>query len=143
MTMSDALDYDKLVLDQLRHIEDVNVKFALQNYAAAGAVFLAYFTAKLPLRITVLVVVGLALVFTGAICFNVARYKLFWKLHRIARDHWFAAGQSKLRGELGADPKCEEYLTTKTLSNWAFAPTVIINLLPAVAAGLLLWVMRK
>jgi len=69
--------------------------------------------------------------------------KLFWKLHRAARDYWFAtSSQSKLREELGADKECDEYLKTKELSNKAFAPTVVINLLPAVAA-VMLWLTMK
>ena len=37
--MADALDYDSAVIRSIHHIEDVCVKFALQNYASAGAVF--------------------------------------------------------------------------------------------------------
>jgi len=84
--MADALDYDSAVIRSIHHIEDVCVKFALQNYASAGAVFVAYFTDKISLGITVLVVIGLAAVFTIAIWINVVRYSLFWKLHRIARN---------------------------------------------------------
>jgi hypothetical protein len=68
MAMSDALDYDKLVLEQLRHIEDINVKFSLQNYAATGAVFLAHFTGKLPPKFAAPVIIALALVFTFDLC---------------------------------------------------------------------------
>jgi hypothetical protein len=136
MAMSDVLDYDKLVLESLRHIENICVKFALQNYAAAGAVFLAYYTAKLPLRIVAPVVFVLALVFTWAIWHNIARYKLFWKLHRIARDNWLA-GQASLRADFRADADCDRYLRMTTLPPVAFLPVIIINLLPAAAAALL------
>jgi hypothetical protein len=51
MAMSEILDYDKTIFKTIHHIEDINVKFALQNYAAAGAVFAAYFAEKIPLDI--------------------------------------------------------------------------------------------
>jgi hypothetical protein len=36
--MSDALDYDKAIVESIHHVEDILVKFALLNYAAASAV---------------------------------------------------------------------------------------------------------
>ena len=139
--MSDALDYYELLLKGLLHIEDILVKFALQNYAAAGAVFLAYFTNKMPLGITVLVVIGLGLVFGWAMWKNIERYVLLWKLHRITRDNWLN-GQSDLRKELVADKQCEDYLNIKEFSPYTFSPVMIINLLPA-AAAILLFVWKQ
>jgi len=137
--MSDVLDYDGLLLEGLRHIEDILVKFALQNYAAAGAVFLAYFTCHIPLSIAALVIIGLGVVFTWAMWGNIVRYTLLWKMHRIARDNWLA-GQSTLRSALHDDPECKKYLSITTLSPSTFWPVIIINLLPAAAAVLLvLW----
>jgi hypothetical protein len=136
--MSEALDYDKSVIKTIHHIEDILVKFALQNYAAAGAVFLAYFTQKMSLRMAAAVIVALGVVFTLAICSNIMRYRLFWKLHRIARDHWLA-GQSELREAYRADADCEKYLMLKALPLIAFWPVIIINLLPAAGAVLLFW----
>jgi hypothetical protein len=133
MAMADALDYDNAVIMSIHHIEDICVKFALQNYASAGAVFVAYFTDKISLGITVLVVIGLAVVFTIAIVFNIVRYSLFWKLHRIARNRWLQ-GQTELRAALFADPACKKYLEMEEIPFISFAPVVVINLLPAVAA---------
>ena len=112
--MSDVLNYDKSTLESLRHIEDIMLKFALQNYAAAGAVFLAYITDKMPFRYTALMVFVLGVVFTLAIWANISRYRLLWKLHRIARDNWLAE-QTALRNAFRADADCETYLTTTTL----------------------------
>jgi len=135
--MADALDYDSAVIRSIHHIEDVCVKFALQNYASAGAVYVAYFTDKISLGINVLVVIGLAAVFTIAIWFNVVRYSLFWKLHRIARNKWLQ-GQTELRAALFANAACKKYLEMEKIPLIAFVPVVVINLLPAVA-GLVLW----
>jgi hypothetical protein len=142
MTMSDALDYDKSIIETIHHIEDILVRFALQNYAAAGAVFLAYFTQKMSLRMAAAVIVGLGVVFTLAIWANIARYRLFWKLHRIARDNWLA-GQSVLRQAYRADAECEKYLRLRALPPTAFLPVIIINLVPAAGAVLLFWWRRS
>ena len=135
--MSDVLEYDKALIKSIHHIEDICVKFALQNYAVAGAVFLAYFTGKMSLKMSASVIVRLGVVFTLAICSNIKRYRLFWKLHRIARDNWLE-GQSALGEAFRLDPECEKYLKLKTLPLRAFSPVVVINLLPAFAAVLLL-----
>jgi hypothetical protein len=142
MTMSDALDYDKSIIETIHHIEDILVRFALQNYAAAGAVFLAYFTQKMSLRMAAAVIVGLGVVFILAIWANIARYRLFWKLHRIARDNWLA-GQSVLRQAYRADAECEKYLRLRALPLTAFLPVIIINLVPAAGAVLLFWWRRS
>jgi hypothetical protein len=102
-----SLDYDKLLLETIRHIEDINVKFALQNYAAAGAIFLAHYTGHITsVTLTALAVVGVSLVFTVAICFNLRRYDLFWCMHRITRDSWLT--DLPLRQALRSDQKCED-----------------------------------
>lgn len=135
MAMADALDYDNAVIRSIHHIEDI--WFALQNYASAGAVFVAYFTDKISLGISVLVVIGLAAVFTIAIIF-IVRYSLFWKLHRIARNRWLQ-GQTELRAALFADAGCKKYLEMEQIPLISFAPVVIINVLPALAALVLWW----
>jgi hypothetical protein len=38
----DVSDYHGQLLEQLRHVENTINKFAIQNYAASGAVVLAY-----------------------------------------------------------------------------------------------------
>src|SRR5262245_66633117 len=45
----DVTDYLGQLLEQLRHVEDNINKFAIQNYAASGAVVLAYLADKAPL----------------------------------------------------------------------------------------------
>jgi hypothetical protein len=138
--MSEIRDYDNALLENIRHIEDVNTKFALQNYAAAGAVFLAKFTHQIPLGLATLVIVAVGFVFTGTIWFNVQRYKLFWKMHRIVRDSWLA-GQTPLATALRADRDCNRYLGLTAPPSLAFLPAYVINLLPALAA-LLLFIWR-
>jgi uncharacterized membrane protein YciS (DUF1049 family) len=100
-------------------------------------VFAAYFTNKLSLPITVTVIIGLGVVFTWAICGNIARYSLFWKMHRIARDNWLAGQSAELRNAYAEDPGCRKYLETKTLSPLTFSPVIVVNALPAIAAILL------
>ena len=62
--MSDVLEYDKTIIESIHHIEEILVKFALQNYAAAGAVILAYYTADVPIKAAGPAVIVLGLVFT-------------------------------------------------------------------------------
>jgi hypothetical protein len=138
MLMSDVIDYDKSIIKTLHHIEEVLVKFALQNYASAGAVFLAYFSGHLSLKMSTAVVVGLGIVFAIAIGVNITRYRLLWRLHRVARDTWLA-GQSPLREAYRKDKECEDYLSQKELPYITCLPVIIINLVPALAALLLLW----
>jgi hypothetical protein len=121
------------------HIEDISVKFALQNYAATGAVFLAYFTGHMSLRMSTAVAFLLSVIFTIAILVNVGRYQLFWKMHRIARDHWLS-GQSTLRDAYRTDTVCDKYLKLKALPVIrAFGLVILINVLPAFAAVFLYW----
>src|SRR3954462_15341555 len=68
--MSDVLEYDKTIIESIHHIEEILVKFALQNYAAAGAVILAYYTADVPIKAAGPAVIVLGLVFTWAIWSN-------------------------------------------------------------------------
>ena len=74
--MSELFDYGKSIVDLLKHIEDILVKYSLQNYASAGAVFLAHYTAKLPLAFAGLLVIALGLVYLLAIWANARRYAI-------------------------------------------------------------------
>jgi hypothetical protein len=132
--MSEILEYDKLLVQSLQHIEGVLERFALQHYATAGAVFLAYFTDKISLGITTLSVVAVGVAFTMAIWSNIVRYRLIWKLHRIARDNWLDT-QPALREAFRIDADCEIFLSVKIFS-WriSFLQTIVINLLPAIVA---------
>ena len=132
--MSELLDYDNSLVEALKHIEDIQVKFSLQNYASAGAVFLAHFTAiKLNIEITAFLVLVLGLVFLCAICSNNYRYKRLYDVHRIVRGHWLKE-QEGLRNALFSDAKLEKFLTTP-LSFWSFLPMLVINALPALSAA--------
>ena len=137
MAMSNNLsDYHKSILETLRHIEDIVLKLALQNYAAAGAVFLAYYAGKMPLKVAAPAVVGLGVVFTWAIWTHTLRYMLLWKMHRILRDNWLA-GQTALLAAFHKDPECARYLAIPSLRWFYFVPLHIINLVPAGAAVLI------
>lgn len=131
--MSELLDYDKNIVATLHHIEGILERFALQNFAASGGVFVAYYTNKISLGMATLSVVGIGVVFTLAIWSNIVRYTLFWKLHRIARDTWME-GQPALRITIRGDVDCERYITAKTFAWVTFLQAIIINLLPAIVA---------
>jgi hypothetical protein len=135
--MSDLLEYDKTIVDSIHHVEDILVKFALQNYAAAGAVILAYYTAKINIKIAAPAVIVLGLVFTWAIWSNVQRYALLWKMHGVVRDRWLTS-QSELREAFRGEPDCETYLNTRKLPGRTFIPLYVINLLPAALAAVAL-----
>jgi hypothetical protein len=134
--MSEIRDYDDGLVKTILHIEDINTRFALQNYAAAGAVFLAYFTEKIPNGLATLAIVVISIVFTSVISLNARRHRFFWKMHRIARDCWLA-GETSLANALRADTECRQYLEATTLPWSAYFPVIITNLLPAFAALLL------
>jgi hypothetical protein len=138
--MSELLDYDKAIVELLKHIEDRIERFALQNYAASGAVLLAHFgtTNRVPLPVAKWTVIALGLVFTVAIISNAARYHVLWKLHRIARDCWLGrAEQANFRDECKKDAGVESYLDTKKLPLLeSYGPLIAINLLPAVAVSI-------
>ena len=63
----DVTDYLGQLLEQLRHVEDNINKFAIQNYAASGAVVLAYLADKAPLWATIIIVALLNINFAVAI----------------------------------------------------------------------------
>ncbi len=132
----DAFNYDGRLLEQINRLQDRIQKFALQNYAAAGAVFLAYFTEKIPIVPAAAAIIVLGLNFTIAIGFNVLNLRKLWKMHRITLDRWFQA-RRELREALGKDNEIEKLLTTQSMSFWHFLPVIIANLLPAIA--ILIW----
>lgn len=136
--MSEALDYSKSIIETLHHIEDVVVKFALQNYAASGAVLLAYFADQLSIGVAVSGVIGICAVFTWAIGSNIWRYRLLWKMNRIVRNVWLD-GQAGLKSPLHADADCRDYLNMTELPKFTFGPLIITNLLPVVAALVIWW----
>src|SRR4051794_28371947 len=115
--MSELLDYDSMIIKHLEHIENRIERFALQNYAAAGAVLLAHFgTNQVPLSLVKWTIIALGLVFTVAIISNAARFHGLWKLHRIARDCWLAEQeQDKFREACDADKGAKKYMSIKEL----------------------------
>jgi hypothetical protein len=119
--MSELLDYDRSIVDTLKHIEDILVKFSLQNYASAGAVFLAHYnTNKLSPRMTVLLFFVIGVDFLSAIASNVPRYRLLYRLHRIVRGQWLKRdAQRNLQNALSQDPALEKHLTNP-FSPWFF-----------------------
>jgi hypothetical protein len=139
--MSELLDYDNIVVKHLEHIENRIERFALQNYAAAGAVLLAHFgTNQVPLPLVKWAIIALGLAFTVAIISNAARYHDVWKLHRIARDCWLAE-QVKFREACYADKGVKKYLEIKELPLLgSYGPLIAINLLPAVVVSV--WALR-
>jgi hypothetical protein len=137
--VSELLDYDETLLSSLHHIENILVKFALQNYVSAGAVFLAAFTGSVPNWVAAIVVIVLAVLFIWAILNNTLRYNVLWKMHRVARDKWLAT-QTALDQSLRDDPDITRYLGIHALPRTNFVPLILANFLPALAAGLLLLV---
>lgn len=132
--MSELFDYRKSIVELLKHIEDILVKYSLQNYASADAVFLAHYTAKLPLAIAGSLVMVLGLVYLLAIWTNARRYEVFVRIHRIVRNQWLEQpAQDQLRNALRADPTCKEYLAS-SFSPWTFLPVYLINGLPPLSA---------
>jgi hypothetical protein len=103
----DLLEYDKLLLDQLSRIEDTINKFAIQNYAAAGAVLAAYLSfgqAKFPGWVAVMVVLMLGITFALALARYLRRLKVLYGIHRTVVDCWFnAKSRSELHDCLRAD----------------------------------------
>ena len=55
----DVTDYHGQLLDQLRHVEDTINKFEIQNYAASGAVVLAYLADKAPPTIIIVALLNI------------------------------------------------------------------------------------
>ena len=132
--MSELLYYDNHLVEALKHIEDIQVKFSLQNYASAGAVYPTHFTAiKLDIGTIAFLVLVLGLVFLCAICSNYYRYKRLYDIHRIVRGRWLNE-QKELRNALFSDAKLKEFLTTP-LSFRSFLPMFVINALPALSAA--------
>src|SRR5262249_31403046 len=81
----DVTDYHGQLLEQLRHVEDTINKFAIQNYAASGAVVLAYLADKAPLWATIIIVALLNINFAIAIFVHVATSRQLFTIHSLMR----------------------------------------------------------
>jgi hypothetical protein len=138
----DLLEYDKLLVDQLSRIEDTINKFAIQNYAAAGAVLAAYLSfgqAKFPGWVAVVVVLLLGINFALALARYLRRFKVLYGIHRTVVDCWFnAKSRSELHDCLRADEVSKTFLDTRTVpavENWI---VILGAIIPAVGAAVLL-----
>src|SRR5215470_14897922 len=109
----DVTDYLGQLLEQLRHVEDNINKFAIQNYAASGAVVLAYLADKAPLWATIIIVALLNINFAIAIFVQVARVHKLFTMHCIVRNFWLDNRPELLR-RLQANTISNEVLATTT-----------------------------
>src|SRR5215467_10174296 len=125
----DVTDYHGQLLEQLRHVEDTINKFAIQNYAASGAVVLAYLADKAPLWATIIIVALLNINFAIAIFVQVARVHKLFTMHCIVRDFWLDNRPELLR-RLQANSVSNEVLATTTLPRWAAIVILLAQFLP-------------
>jgi hypothetical protein len=125
----DVTDYHGQLLEQLRHVEDNINKFAIQNYAASGAVVLAYLADKAPLWATIIIVALLNINFAIAIFVQVARVHKLFTMHCIVRNFWLDNRPELLR-RLQANSVSNEVLATTTLPRWAAIVILLAQFLP-------------
>jgi hypothetical protein len=137
----EVFDYGAKLIEQLGRVEETITKFALQNYAACGAVLLAYFTEKLPFIAAALAVYALSWNFAMAIAHQAYRVRCLYAMHRTAQECWLT-GKSRwqLNDALRADPECALVLTERQSTAGQFLrmldfrhPVVWANLLPLIA----------
>jgi hypothetical protein len=89
----DVTDYHGQLLEQLRHVEG-NI---IQNYAASGAVVLAYLADKAPLWATIIIVALLNINFAIAIFVHVARVHKLFTMLCVVRNFWLDTRPELLR----------------------------------------------
>src|SRR5215831_3991381 len=125
----DVTDYHGQLLEQLRHVEDTINKFAIQNYAASGAVVLAYLADKAPLWATIIIVALLNINFAIAIFVQAARLDKLFTMHCIVRDFWLE-NRPALLSKLRANKTSSEVLATTTLPRWVAIVILLAQFLP-------------
>jgi len=125
----DVTDYHGQLLEQLRHVEDTINKFAIQNYAASGAVVLAYLADKAPLWATIIIVALLNINFAIAIFVQVARVHKLFTMHCIVRNFWLDNRPELLR-RLQANSVSSEVLATTTFPRWVTIVILLAQFLP-------------
>jgi len=125
----DVTDYHGQLLEQLRHVEDNINKFAIQNYAASGAVVLAYLADKAPLWATIIIVALLNINFAIAIFVQIARVHRLFTMHCIVRNFWLDNRPELLR-RLQANTISNEILETTTLPRWVTIVILLAQFLP-------------
>ena len=137
----EVFDYGAKLIEQLGRIEDTMTKFALQNYAACGAVLLAHFSEKIPLAAAALGVYVLSWNFTFAIAHHAYRFRCLYAMHRTTQDCWLL-GKSRwqLNDALRSDKECAAVLATRPASMREYLrtldfrhPAVFTNMLPLIA----------
>jgi len=124
----DVTDYHGQLLEQLRHVEDTINKFTIQNYAASGAVVLAYLADKAPLC-TIIIVALLNINFAIAIFVQVARVRKLFTMHCIVRNFWLDNRPELLR-RLQANSVSSEVLATTTFPRWLPIVILLAQFLP-------------
>jgi hypothetical protein len=138
----ELLEYDGLLLDQLGRIEETINKFAIQNYAAAGAVLAAHLTFgqdKFPGWLTVAVVTLLGLNFALALNRYLWRLKVLYGIHRTIVDCWFhSKSRAELYASLRQDEVSRKFLDTRTISSIEYWIVILGALIPALGATILL-----
>jgi hypothetical protein len=125
----DVTDYLGQLLEQLRHVEDNINKFAIQNYAASGAVVLAYLADKAPLWATIIIVALLNINFAIAIFVQATRVDKLFTMHCIVRDFWLE-NQPALLSKLRANKASSEVLATTTFPRWVAIVILLAQFLP-------------
>jgi len=132
----DVTDYHGQLLEQLRHVEDTINKFAIQNYAASGAVVLAYLANKAPHWATTIIVALLNINFAIAILVQFVRVHKLFTMHCIVRNFWLA-NQPELLKKLQANKTSSGVLTSTTFPLWVAIITVLWQFLPILFVYLL------
>jgi hypothetical protein len=125
----DVTDYLGQLLEQLRHVEDNINKFAIQNYAASGAVVLAYLADKAPLWAPIIIVALLNINFAIAIFVQATRVDKLFTMHCIVRDFWLE-NQPALLSKLRANKASSEVLATTTFPRWVAIVILLAQFLP-------------
>jgi hypothetical protein len=139
----DIFEYDGRVLEAIKQRQDAITSFAIQNYAACGAVAFFYFNSsnKLPLWLAAAIVVVLCLNFIVAIAANVFVAKSLYVMHRIALECWMKGeNRSNLYSALLADSRSAAVLSSKGFSyGLDFRhPSIAANLIPLLGVLVLL-----
>ena len=125
----DVADYHGQLLEQLRHVEENVSKFALQNYAASGAVVLAYLAGTAPPWAVIIIVALLNINFAIAIIVQCERLRKVFTMHCIVRNLWLDTRPELLR-RLQENSISSKVLALTTFPRWVATVTVFAQFLP-------------
>jgi hypothetical protein len=134
-----VIEYEGQILEQMRFVEDTVNKFAIQNYAASGAVLLAHFAKEavaVPLLVVTLIVALLNINFAFAIIIQILRLQKLFAFHCITRNHWLDYHHD-LSNKLKSDPITRRVLGNNTLPLTVFIIILIAQFIPIVGIILL------